>query len=179
MGKQGHSSAELADGMKKSESSSGGVERAADESEQDPQSVSAQGLDLVQVRQMAEQGNMSAQIIMGWCYYYGDGVQKDKVESAKWYLKAAEQGDAKAQCNLGVCYANGEGVENDFNEAAKWFRAAAEQGHMYAQFNLGSSYANGDGVPQDMVEAEKWYRKAAEQGYEDAIAALKALESGE
>ena len=57
--------------------------------------------------------------------------------------------------------------------------AAAEQGHMYAQFNLGSSYANGDGVPQDMVEAEKWYRKAAEQGYEDAIAALKALESGE
>ena len=107
MGKQGHYSAELADGMKKSESSSDRIERVADESEQDPQSVSAQGLDLVQVRQMAEQGNMSAQIIMGWCYYYGDGV------------------------------------------------------------------------PQDMVEAEKWYRKAAEQGYEDAIAALKALESGE
>lgn len=61
----------------------------------------------------------------------------------------------------------------------EWFRAAAEQGHMYAQFNLGSSYANGDGVPQDMVEAEKWYRKAAEQGHEDAITALKALESGE
>lgn len=40
MGKQGHSSAELADGMKKSESSSDRIERAADESEQDPQSVS-------------------------------------------------------------------------------------------------------------------------------------------
>ena len=50
--------------MKKSESSSDRIERAADESEQDPQSVSAQGLDLVQVHQMAEQGSMSAQIIM-------------------------------------------------------------------------------------------------------------------
>lgn len=96
MGKQGHSSAELADGMKKSESSSDRIERAADESEQDPQSVSAQGLDLVQVRQMAEQGNMSAQIIMGWCYYYGDGVQKEKVESAKWYRMAAEEGHEDA-----------------------------------------------------------------------------------
>ena len=146
MGKQGHSSAELADGMKKSESSSGGVERAADESEQDPQSVSAQGLDLVQVRQMAEQGNMSAQIIMGWCYYYGDGVQKDKVESAKWYLKAAEQGEPSAQSHIGDCYDEGDGVEKNMSEAARWYRKAAEQGDADAQYNLGACYANGDGV---------------------------------
>ena len=150
-----------------------------DESEQDPQSVSAQGLDLVQVRQMAEQGNMSAQIIMGWCYYYGDGVQKDKVESAKWYLKAAEQGEPSAQSHIGDCYDEGDGVEKNMSEAARWYRKAAVQGDADAQYNLGLCYDNGDGVLQDKVEAVKWYRKAAEQGYEDAIAALKALESGE
>ena len=62
-------------------------------------------------------------------YYKGIGVPQDKVEAAKWFLKAAEQGNAEAQLNIGLMYDNGEGVQQDKMEAAKWYRKAAEQIH--------------------------------------------------
>lgn len=106
-------------------------------------------------RKLAEQGNASAQAILGFMYFKGQGVSQDYKEAAKWYLKA-EQGDAVAQFSLGVMYHDGEG--------AKWSRKAADQGHAGAQYTLGVLYSRGEGVPQDYKEAVKWYRKAAGQG---------------
>ncbi len=47
---------------------------------------------------------MEAHQILGVCYEYGIGVEKDKKKAAEWwvrvaegYQKAAEQGDAEAQ----------------------------------------------------------------------------------
>ena len=45
-----------------------------------------------QWRKAAEQGNVTAQFILGACYDNGEGVTEDKIEAAKWYRKAAEQG---------------------------------------------------------------------------------------
>ena len=116
----------------------------------------------------AEQGNARAQLMLGDCYYRGDGVAKDSVEAVKWFRKAAAQGDASAQSYLGVCYGSGEGVEKDSVEAVKWLRKAVAQGDAHAQYNLGVCYENGDGVAKDSVEAVKWYRKAVAQGDADA-----------
>ena len=116
----------------------------------------------------AKQGDAGAQLMLGDCYYRGDGVAKDFVEAVKWYRKAAAQGDASAQSNLGVCYGSGEGVEKDSVEAVKWLRKAVAQGDAHAQYNLGVCYENGDGVAKDSVEAVKWYRKAVAQGDADA-----------
>jgi TPR repeat protein len=44
----------------------------------------------------AEQGNANAQLNIGTCFEYGDGVAKDPVEAAKWLRRAAEQGNANA-----------------------------------------------------------------------------------
>ncbi|MCD7799199.1 MAG: SEL1-like repeat protein [Akkermansiaceae bacterium] len=35
--------------------------------------------------------------ILGECYYFGDGVEQNKKEAARWYQKAAEQSHAKAR----------------------------------------------------------------------------------
>ncbi len=51
-------------------------------------------------RKAAEQGNAKAQCRLGWCYYYGDGVYKDRAEAMKWYRQAAEQGDPMAKWKL-------------------------------------------------------------------------------
>ena len=48
-------------------------------------------------RAKAEQGDANAQYNLGFMYYYGQGVNKDKAEAAKWYRKAAAQGDADAK----------------------------------------------------------------------------------
>jgi TPR repeat protein len=117
-----------------------------------------------ELRQAAEQGDAKAQLLLGVCYEYGEGVAKDMAQAAEWYRKAAEQGDADAQRNLGVCYEDGLGVPKDMAQAVAWYRKAADQGLAGAQCLLGLRYDTGEGVAQDKAQAVAWYRKAAEQG---------------
>lgn len=73
---------------------------------------------------------------MGVCYYYGEGVRKDRSEAVKWYHKSAGQGDALAQVRLGLCYEPGKGVTKDRSEAVKWYQKAAARGNKEAQERL-------------------------------------------
>ena len=117
---------------------------------------------------LAEAGDASAQINLGFMYINGRGVPQDYKEAVKWYKLAAEQGFANAQYNLAKMYENGKGAPQDYAEAVKWWRLAAEQGFADAQYNLGNMYRQGQGVPQDYKEAVKWYKLAAEQGLAQA-----------
>ena len=56
-----------------------------------------------ELKKAAEQGDAKAQFVLGGCYDFGDGVEKNPTEAVKWYRKAAEQGYAPAQFNLGLC----------------------------------------------------------------------------
>ena len=133
-------------------------------------------------RKAVELGHTHAQYSLGYCYYWGKGVEKDEEEAIKWYRKAAEQGDADAQYELGDYYGNvwslifddNESCRNrryDAKEAAKWYRKAAEQylkaaeqGNAEAQYSLGVCYLLGNGVGIDRELAFEWFLKAAEQG---------------
>jgi len=53
-------------------------------------------------------------------YSKGEGVARDHIEAAKWFLESAEQGIANAQYNLGIMYQDGLGVQKDSAEAVKW-----------------------------------------------------------
>jgi TPR repeat protein len=110
---------------------------------------------------LAEQGNVTAQIVLGSMYDAGIGVIKDDRKALQWYRLAAEQGNADAQFNLGDMYANGQGVTQDDREAVKWLRLAAEQGNASAQSNLGVMYRHGRGVTQDYLRAHMWFNLAA------------------
>ncbi|MEP1353257.1 MAG: tetratricopeptide repeat protein [Tateyamaria sp.] len=153
------------------------------------QTVSAQdfgkGLEAAQVgdfetalrewQPLADQGNASAQVMLGWMYRTGRGVSQDNVEAAKWYRLAAEQGNADAQANLGWMYDNGRGVPQDYADAAKWYRLAAEQGDADAQFYLGTLYDNGQGVGKDNLYALMWFNIADQSGNEFAANARKVV----
>ena len=120
------------------------------------------------IRSVAEQGAAEYQLMLGFLYDKGHGVEQDYIEARKWWLKAAEQGSADAQLFLGRLYYYGHGVAQDYEEAQTWYLKAAEQGYALAQCSLGVLYFYGHGVAQDYEEARKWYLKAAEQG--DALA---------
>ncbi len=124
--------------------------------------------DTTKLLMQAKNGNVEAQRNLGWAYYRGDGITKDKVEAVRWWRKAAEQGDTQAQSVLGRAYSNGDGVAKDESEGARWFRKAADSGYAKGQNLLGLAYAAGEGVPKDEGEAVRWFRKAAEQGYAEA-----------
>ena len=117
------------------------------------------------IEALAEKGNPSAQVMMGWFSHFGIGVPQDSPTAAKWYQKAAEQNFSVGQSTFGFMYAKGDGVPKNSVEAIKWFRKAAEQNNAMAQMNFGFMYLNGDGVSKDLVEGIKWIRKAAEQNH--------------
>ena len=117
-----------------------------------------------EVRRLAEQGDLQAQVKLARMYEEGRGVPKDFDEALKWYKEAAEHGDAFAQGTLGWFYQYGQGVETNFQTAISWYQKAAEQGHAMSQLNLAVMYDNGIGIATNKEEAVKWYRLAANQG---------------
>jgi TPR repeat protein len=81
---------------------------------------------------LAEAGDADAQYRLGMMYDFGQGVQKDPAESARWLRLAAVQGLPEAQFALGMKYDVGIGVPWSPAEAHWWVRQAANQGYFDA-----------------------------------------------
>jgi uncharacterized protein len=81
----------------------------------------------------AGEGDIEAQVYVGWCYSSGKEVELDKAEALKWYRKAAQSGSLSAQTALGWMYFSGEAGKRDLTEAAKWYKKAAAQGYLKAK----------------------------------------------
>jgi uncharacterized protein len=119
-------------------------------------------------RPLADDGDASAQVVLGFMYKRGQGVPQDFAEAVRWYHLAADQGDASAQADLGFMYELGQGVKQDFAEAVRWYRLAADQGVATAQTALGFMYEGGRGVPQNYVLAHMWFSLSAARGFRHA-----------
>ncbi|MBL0867496.1 sel1 repeat family protein [Pectobacterium carotovorum] len=119
---------------------------------------------LAEMQQLANNGNVDAQLALGDMYYDGDGIEEDYAQAKTWYMKAAGQGNAYAQLMLGDMYYNGDGVEKDYAQAKAWYTKSAEQGSAEAQYELGTMYFD----EKESAKAISWFKKAAEQGMPDA-----------
>lgn len=82
--------------------------------------------------ELAEDGYPTAQSILGFKYYFGDGVKKDLGKAISWFKQAAEQGSVDAQRQLGEIYSSLYEPE----EAKKWFEKAASAGDASSKYKL-------------------------------------------
>lgn len=73
---------------------------------------------------LAEQGDVSTQLLVGSIYDFGQGVPQDDAEAVKWYERAAAQGSAKGQYQAGAVYARSPQVKDPV-QAYKWLTIAA------------------------------------------------------
>jgi uncharacterized protein len=88
---------------------------------------------------LAEQGNASAQYIIGTIYDLGLGRTEDAPEAVRWYASAANQGHPIACNNLETIYSGGRpGVSQDQNLAARYRRMAEQAGFDFERFMRGS-----------------------------------------
>jgi len=126
-------------------------------------------------REMAEQGDMDAQLKLGTMYLYGDSIPENEARAFKWYQKAAEQGHVVAMVNLATLYGVGRIMPENETEAIKWYRKAAEQGYANAQYALGNRYQNGEGIPANNIKAYAWYSLASVQKHEGALKSIDIL----
>lgn len=121
------------------------------------------------LQEIADQGNAEAQVYLGDCYFYGDGVTRNYAKAAEYYQLAADQGNTEAQTYLGDCYFYGDGVVQNYEKAVEYYQLAADQGDSDAQSYLADSYREGLGVEEDDEEAVRLYQIAADQGNAYAI----------
>ena len=62
------------------------------------------------LKPLAEQGDATAQLFLGYIYSEGNGVPLDYEAAVRWLSLAAEQGQIMAQIHLGEMYYNGESI---------------------------------------------------------------------
>lgn len=88
--------------------------------------------------ELAQSGNVDAQIFLGYSYLYGaNNVEINYPEAFKYYSMAAAQHNSVGMNNLGSMYYGGIGVHRDINTAVKLFKEAAKAGNIEAATNLG------------------------------------------
>ncbi|MGA2695622.1 MAG: GAF domain-containing protein [Terriglobales bacterium] len=80
------------------------------------------------LRQLATQGDPSAQFALGVHYATGEDVPQDYGEAVRWFTMAAEQGQVMAQATLGAYYWAGRGVPQDLQKAYFWAMLAQAGG---------------------------------------------------
>lgn len=112
--------------------------------------------------------NAEAQYELGYCYFYGVGVEQNRQEAIKWHRIAAENGFAKAQCVLAGRYHVGKDIEQYDAKAFYWYRKSAELGDVEGQYQLAVFYEQGIEVNKNYQLAKEWYLKAAKQEHQEA-----------
>lgn len=120
---------------------------------------------LQRITRQADEGNLDAQLTLGYVYLYGEkGVKQDFETAFKYYEMAAAQKDPVALNNLGSLYFNGIGTKVDYRKAASLFAQAAQLGSDDAAVNLAFIYLSGDSFSQYAETAVKLFEQSAKAG---------------
>ncbi len=106
----------------------------------------------------AKLGSGEAMSILGFMYYNGQGVTKNKQIALNMYTKSAESGYAEGQYNLGYYYY----TERLFSKAFFWYEKAADNGSALACMAMAKTHS--EGIKKDLPKALTYMIKAAECG---------------
>ncbi|MCD7839129.1 MAG: tetratricopeptide repeat protein [Erysipelotrichaceae bacterium] len=102
---------------------------------------------------------------LGYCYYYGKGVQQSYDDAYKVFIKAIDYGNISVSAWLiGNMYLEGHSVEVDHVKAIEYYEKAAHDGNTTVMEDLGYYYRVGKYVQQDQQKAIYWYTQSANKG---------------
>ena len=117
---------------------------------------------LEQTVKLADKGDVSAQLLLGYSYLYGEnGAAVDYDKAFEYYAKAALQNDNVGLNNLGSLYYSGIGVSRNTAKAAILFEKSADLGNAEAAVNLGFILISGKGAHKNPTLAMDYFEKAA------------------
>jgi TPR repeat protein len=81
---------------------------------------------------LAKQGNANSQSAIGYLFYDGRGVGRNRGQAARWYQRAADQGEPTAQFFLCEMHMRGDGVPRDLKLSLMWCELAIRGGEIRA-----------------------------------------------
>jgi TPR repeat protein len=128
----------------------------------------------------ANQGQVSATIILSGWYRRGDHVPKDEERADALIAKVESNTSPAILFQIGLSYmpgANQLPVEKNIDHALGYLQRAADQGYGPAPGPLGFCYMTASAAHQDFVSAFEWLSVAAGQGDQNAAMYLERLRS--
>lgn len=114
---------------------------------------------------MSNEGNVDADLALGYMYLYGDkehNITINHEKSFQYYQKAAAQDNIVAINNLGSLYYSGIGTPRNLLEATRMFSKAASLGNSEAMLNLAFIYLSGKGELYRPKEAMQLFKQASD-----------------
>lgn len=89
---------------------------------------------------------------LGYCYYNGEGTERNLTEAEHCYQKAADAGIGQAFLYVAYCAIN---LRNDYIKAKTYYQKAIDANIPMGYNDMAYLYADGKGVPQDFKEAHR------------------------
>lgn len=109
-----------------------------------------------ELREKAANGDVEAQLNLGYAYLYGlNGVNVDYKQALIYYQMAADQKSATAYNNLGSLYFSGVGTDVNYKKAIEFFDEAAKLGSHDAAVNLAIIYLGSDNKNKTQEDFDK------------------------
>ena len=114
-----------------------------------------------------------SQVLMGYCYQLGNGVDIDKSVARHYFELAASQGDQQGQLLLGRMLL----IDGDLSLGREYLIKAFDQGSKIAAHYISQSYFSESSDPATKIFAEGlvWLKYAAEGGVVDAMHQLGCI----
>ena len=117
-----------------------------------------------QLEQLAENGDVYAQYIIGTAYRDGGLLIPDTAKAQKLLERAAEQDLDVAQYALGKLYLSDDADVHNPAKGIYWLKRSADNGNDFAAYRLGKEYLSDKNVPKDASTAAEYLRQAADNG---------------
>ena len=117
-----------------------------------------------QLEQLAEDGDVHAQYIIGTAYRDGGLLIPDMAKAKKLLERAAEQDLDAAQYALGKLYLSDDTDIHDSAKGIYWLKRSADNGNDFAAYRLGKEYLSGVHVTKDVETAVFYLNQAANNG---------------
>lgn len=140
-------------------------------------SVRVQAQSFVQIKNMAESGNVEAQFYLGNLYENGKGCEKDIHEAIYWYEKSLANGNKHVAPHLGIAYHSIKEYSKAYSQFMS-FVQISENLHVdegiygISEFFIGLYNLYGMGVIKDEASGVAWLEKAKSDGDDNAFIIL-------
>ena len=106
-----------------------------------------------EMEQMAKDGDVYAQYLMGKLWRDGPLLIPNAVNAWCWFEQAARQGHLVAQYTLAKLYLSNDIEVRDTKQGMEWLHIAAEGGSRYAMYRLAKEYLRGEHIDRDPKKA--------------------------
>lgn len=110
----------------------------------------------------ADENNGDGMLSLGWCYYDGNGVKKDRAKALNLFQKVYETHPKQAPFaarSLALHYKDA----GDETNALFWYQRGAKAGDAYCAFELACAYGDGTlGLEENIQKSREWYQKTFE-----------------